>query len=86
MVCWIADIPKRYKQRGEPRRYKSIYEWVRSKIGYGLSAACEYGAEEQTVDHIVLECPIHRPPHGLNGPTVLDNETTEWLLNTCPEI
>ena len=31
-------------------------------------------------------CPIHRPPHGLHGLTVLDDETTEWLLNTCPEI
>jgi len=50
------------------------------------SAACECGAEEQTVDHVVLQCPIHRPPHGLHGLTVLDDETTEWLLNTCPEL
>jgi len=49
-------------------------------------AACECGAEEQTVDHVVLQCPIHRPPHGLHGLTVLNDETTEWLLNTCPEI
>ena len=26
------------------------------------SAACECGAEEQTVDEVVLQCPIHRPP------------------------
>jgi len=50
------------------------------------SATCECGAEEQTVDHVVLVRPIHQPPHGLHGLTVLDNETTEWLLNTCPEI
>jgi len=50
------------------------------------SAACECGAEKQTVDHVVLQCPIHWPPHGLHGLTVLDDETTEWLLNTCPEI
>jgi len=50
------------------------------------SAACECGAEEQTVDHVVLQCPIHRPPHGLHGLTVLDDETTEWLLNTCLEV
>jgi len=48
-------------------------------------SACECGAEEQTVDHVVLECPIHRPPYGLHGLTVLDDETVEWLLNTCPE-
>jgi len=46
----------------------------------------ECGAEEQTVDHAVLQCPIYRPPHGLHGLTVLDDETTDWVLNTCPEI
>jgi len=40
------------------------------------SAACECVAEEQTVDHVVLHCPLHRPPHGLHGLTVLDDETT----------
>ena len=58
-----------------------LYKW-----GMASSAACECGAEEQTVDHVVLECPIHRPPHGLHGLTVLDDETTEWLLDTCHEI
>jgi len=24
-----------------------------------LSATCEHGAEEQTVDHFVFECPFH---------------------------
>jgi len=48
--------------------------------------ACECGADEQTVDHVVLQCPIYRPPHGVHGLTVLDDETTEWLLNICPEI
>jgi len=46
------------------------------------SAAC--GTEEQTVSHVVLQCPIHRPPHGLHGQTVLDDNTIEWLFNTCP--
>jgi len=49
-------------------------------------AACECGAEEQTVDHVILQCPIHRSPHGLHGLTVLDDETIQWLLNTCPDI
>jgi len=56
------------------------------KCGMASSAACECGAEEQTVDHVVLQCPIHRPPHGLHGLTILDDETIEWLLNTCPDI
>jgi len=46
----------------------------------------ECGAEEQTVDHVVLECSMHRPPHGLHGQIVLHYQTIEWLLNTCPEI
>ena len=63
-------------------RFRScLYKW-----GMASSAACESGAEEQTVDHVVLQCPIHRPPIGLQGLTVLDDETIEWLLNTCPEI
>jgi len=49
------------------------------------SAVCECGAEEHFDDHSVLQCPIHRPPHGLRGLTVNDG-TIEWLLNTCPEI
>ena len=50
------------------------------------SAACECGAEEQTFEYVVLECPIHRPPHGLHSLTVMNDETIEWLLNACPEI
>jgi len=52
-------------------------------MGMVSSAAYDCGAEKQTVDHVVLQCPIHRPPHGLHGLTVLDDETIEWLLNPC---
>jgi len=63
-------------------RFRScLYKW-----GMASAAACECDAEEQTVDHVVLQCPIHRPPHGQHGLTVLDNEIIEWLLNTFPEI
>jgi len=41
------------------------------------SAACEFGAEERTVDHVVFQCPIHRSPRGLHVLTVLDDETIE---------
>ena len=46
-------------------------------------AACECGAEEQIAHRAVLQCPIHWPPNGLHGLTVLDDETIERLLNTC---
>ena len=59
-------------------RFRScLYKW-----GMPSSAACECGEEGQIVDHVVLHCPIHRPPNGLLGLAVLDDETTEWLLNT----
>jgi len=64
------------------RRFRPcLYKW-----GMASSAACQCGAKEQTVGHVVLHCPINRPPHGLYGLTVLDDETIEWLLNICPEI
>ena len=63
-------------------RFRScLHKW-----GMASSATCECGAEEQIVDHVVLQCLIHRPPHGLHDLTVLDDETIEWLLNTCPDI
>jgi len=49
-------------------------------------AACECGTEEQTVEHVVLQRRIHRPLHGLQGLTLSDDATMEWLLNICPEI
>ena len=73
----------------QPNRLRTVVRRFRSylhKLGMVSSAACECVAEEQIVDHVVLQCPIRRPPHGLHGLTVLDDETIEWLLNTCPEI
>jgi len=40
------------------------------RCGMAPSGVCECGAEEQTLDHVVLHCPIHRPPHGVDGLTV----------------
>jgi len=62
------------------RRFRScLHKW-----GVAPSAACECSTEEQTVDHVILHSPIHRPPqgHGVRGLTILDDETIEWLLNT----
>jgi len=82
-----ATLPRRawvglnHLRTGVRRLCLCLYKW-----GMASSAACECGAEEQTVDHVVLQCPIHQPPHGPHGLTVPDDETTEWLLNICPEI
>ena len=74
-----AWVRLNHPRTGPGRFHSCLYKW-----GMSSSAACECGAEEQTVDHVVLQCPIDRPPHGLHGLTVLDDETIEWLLNTCP--
>ena len=50
------------------RFHSCLYKW-----GMASSAACECGTEEQTVDHVVLQCPIYRPPHVLHGLTVQDH-------------
>jgi len=47
------------------------------KWGMAYFAACECCAEDQAMDHVVLWCPIHRPPHQLHGMTFLNDETIE---------
>jgi len=49
---------------------------------YGLQC----GTVEQAIYHNVLHGSIHRPAYGGHELTVLNDETIEWLLNTCPEI
>jgi len=63
--------------RTEIGRFRSCLH----KLGMVSFAFCECGAEEQTVDHFVLQCPIHQPPNGAHGLTVLDEKTIQWPLN-----
>jgi len=41
------------------------------------SEACECGAEELIVDHVIFHCPIHRSTHGMHPLMVLADETKE---------
>ena len=41
-------------------------------------------ASEQTADHVLTACPIHRAPHGLRGLTVLYDKTRCWLNASLP--
>ena len=56
------------------------------KWGMASSTSCECGAEEQTVDHVVIQSSTHRPPHGLHSLTVLKDETNRMAAQPCPEI
>ena len=40
---------------GVGRFGSSMYKW-----GLASSANCEYGASEQTADHIILTCPMYQ--------------------------
>ena len=53
---------------------------------FALSPNCECDAAEQTADHILTACSIHRAPHETRGPTVLDDETRCWLNNITSSI
>ena len=52
-----AWVPLNRLRTGVGRFRSWLYKW-----GMSSYAACECGTEEQTVDHIVLQCPINQPP------------------------
>ena len=77
-AAWV----KLYRLRtGVGRFHSSMHKW-----DLAPSPNCECGAFEQTADHILTACPIHRAPHGARGLTVLDDETRCWLNNTTASI
>ena len=59
---------------GVGRFHSFMHKW-----GLASSPNFECGASEQTADHVLTACPIHRAPHGARGLTVLDDETRCWL-------
>ena len=63
------------------RFHSSMHKW-----DLAPSPNCECGASEQTANHVITACPIHRAPHGARGLTVLDDETRCWLNNTTASI
>ena len=66
---------------GVGRFHSSMHKW-----GLAPSPNCECGAAEQTADHILIACSIHRTPHKAQGLTVLDDETRCWLNNITSSI
>ena len=66
---------------GVGRFHSSMHKW-----GLAPSPNCECGAFEQTADHVLTACPIHRAPHGARGLMVLDDETRCWLNDITASI
>ena len=63
------------------RFHLSMHKW-----GLALSPNCECGASEQTADHVLTACPIHRVPHGARGLMVLHDKTRCWLNDITASI
>ena len=77
-----ADWVKLNRLRtGVGRCHSSMHKW-----GLAPSPNCECCASEQTADHVLTACPIHRAPHGARGVTVLDDETQCWLNDITASI
>ena len=56
--------------------HSSMHKW-----GLVPSPNCERGAAEQTADHVLIACPIHRAPHGARGLTVFGWRNSMRYLN-----
>ena len=67
--------------------FQSFWEFsVMHKWGFAPASNCECGAAEQTAEHIILTCPVHRAPTGIRGLTVLDVDTRCWLSTITASI
>ena len=61
---------------GVGRFHSFLHKW-----GLASLPNCECGASEQTADHVLIACPIHRAPHEAQGLAVSDDEIRCWLNN-----
>ena len=64
-----AGIQLTHLQTNVRRFHLSTHKW-----DLVPSPNCEYGTFEQTVDHILITCLIHRAPHRARGLTVWDHK------------
>ena len=77
----VAWVKLNRLRTGVGRFHSSMHKW-----GFAPSPNCECGASEQTADHVLTACPIHRAPYEAKGLTVLDDETRCWLNNITSSI
>ena len=61
------------------RFHSSMHKW-----GLAPSPNCECGASEQTADHVLTACPIHRAPHGARGLTFWMTKLDAGLITSLP--
>ena len=92
----FINTPDHVPGQDLPRRQWTTYNRIRTGVGrfgeamkrWGLKSTseCECGAPNQSVQHIMDDCTMHRPPNGERGLTDLDEDTRIWLASTSLEI
>ena len=92
----FINTPDHVPGQDLPRRQWTTYNRIRTGVGrfgeamkrWGLKSTseCECGAPNQSVQHIMDDCTMHRPPNGDRGLTDLDEDTRIWLASTSLEI
>ena len=88
---YVSDPGEGVKEEDLSRKQWTTLNRLRTGVGrykasmkkWGLtdSAACECGEPEQTADHIINSCPIHRPPSE-DGIFEVGPLTRAWLQQT----
>ena len=92
----FINTPDHVPGQDMPRRQWTTYNRIRTGVGrfgeamkrLGLKSTseCECGAPNQSMQHIMDDCIMHRPPNGERGLTDLDEDTRIWLASTSLEI
>ena len=92
----FINTPDHVPGQDLPRRQWTTYNRIRTGVGrfgeamkrWGLKSTseCKCGAPNQSVQHIMDDCTMHRPPNGERGLTDLDEDTRIWLASTSLEI
>ena len=75
----VAWIKLNRLQTGNEQFHLSMHKW-----DLAPSPNCECGASEQTADHVLTACPIHREPHGARGLTVWMTKLDAGLITPLP--
>ena len=75
-LIWLAPCRSGFADFEPVSRFHSAV----NKLSEAFYASCEFGAVEQTVGHVALDCLIFLAQHGTLGLTDLDDETVPQLL------
>ena len=76
----LASVRLNCLRTGIGRFESRMHSW-----GLTPTAVCDCGAERQTSEHLLYQCPIYSLARK-DGLLILDDNTIDWLLNVCPDI